>query len=426
MVRNFTNAWSARRVFTLAVLTTILAGSGQITRATVPVNPLPTPLYSFDANSCQVVGMPPDCQALFKPADILDEGPLVGPALVFVPAAHIGLGANGDVLNSLSFANSSWNPADPFTVLFSIDGDSVGAADPEPTLVAACRPFNAKDQATRGTQAGDLYMSTLEYQLAGGGPQANRQLALMPNNILVLNNYDEGGTDYKANPPGGANSNAFFLARGIAEDEVSSSAYQNGPTPASMPVTRVYFTVRPGSPSLNGLSNPQPASGANIFFVQNPMAPPHPPGTVTMFATPAQLGLNLTDIIDALVVFDLNNNGIFDGTDEVLFSLANGLAKADVFRKRAGNPLGLLVAAANLGLAAADNIDALEILPCDDPETCALDHGIRGYPEMPGCAAIGIPTTSAWGIFAFVLSVVVAGTIVLRNRGNSPVRQIDN
>lgn len=391
---------------------------------TVPVNPLPTPLYSFDSVSCQVVGTP-DCPPLFKAADILEEGPMVGPAVVFVPAANIGLGMNGDALNSMSFANAGWNPGDPFTILFSLDRDSTGLAPPDPKLLANCIPFNATDQCTRGTQAGDEYMSTLGYVLNGSFRLPNNQLALTANSVLVLNNYNEGGTDHKAMPAGAASGTAPFplLQEGITDDNVSSSAYQNGPAPASMPVQRVYYTANPNSPSLPLLSNPNPPSGAHIFFVQNPVPPPAT--VVTKFATAALLNLQVNDVIDGLVVFDFNNDGVFNGTDQVLFSLAPDSpslalipgasatgAAADVFRVRFGQPPQLFAAAGELGLGApTDNIDSLEILPCGDPFQCALNHGILGDDVVPGC-----PAVSTWGVAVFALLVLTGATIVLRRR----------
>ncbi len=406
------------RLALLALGSFITAGS--TARATVPVNPLPTPLFSYDSMSIQVTG-PPN----FKPADVLEEGPLVGPALVIVPAAGLGLNANGDALNGLSFANNSWDPTAPFTMLFSLDRTSEGLAPPDPQLFGNCLPFNAKDQCDRGTQAGDMYMSTGGFVLNGAFRRPQNSVALSMNSILVVNNYDEGGTDHKANPPGPASTTATAnrdASQGIIDDEVSSSAYQNGPMPPSMPVTRVYYTAIAGlgSPSLNMLSFPQPASKANIFYRQNPGA-----GTTSVFVSALDLGLVLTDEIDAIQVFDFNNNGVFDGADQVLFSLARESTSispptptivgtpADIFRKRAGVAgIEVFASAADFGLnPATDNIDSLEILPCPDPLTCALDHGILGDSVVGGC-----PTVSTWGLITFTLLLAAAGTLVIRRR----------
>lgn len=407
-----------------ARLTLLALGSfitvGSAARATVPVNPLPTPLFSYDAMSIQVTG-PPN----FKPADVLEEGPLVGPALVIVPAAGLGLNANGDALSGLSFANNSWDPTAPFTILFSLDRTSEGLAPPDPQLFGNCLPFNAKDQCDRGTQAGDMYMSTGGFVLNGAFRRPQNSVALSMNSVLVVNNYDEGGTDHKANPPGPASTTATAnrdASQGIIDDEVSSSAYQNGPLPPSMPVTRIYFTAipGPGSTSLNGPSFPLPPSKAHIFFNQNPGM-----SLTTRYASANELGLQISDEIDAIQVFDFNNNGIFDGADQVLFSLARDSdsisppsptivgTPADIFRKRAGVPgLEVFATPADFGLnPATDNIDSLEILPCANPFSCALDHGILGDSVVGGC-----PTVSMWGLITFTLLLAAAGTLVIRRR----------
>ena len=397
--------------------------------ATVPVNPLPTPLFSFDAQSIQVTGpLDPPLVVFIKAGDVLDEGPIANPqASVVVPANALGLNMPGDALNGLSFANQLHNPATPFVLMFSLDRNSIGVAPPDPQLFSNCLPFNATDQCTRGTQAGDMYMSTLNYTLAGSNRSSN-QLVLTMNSLLVVNNYDEGGTDHKAMPTGAASSgfpiNARAAASGGPVDNVSSSAYQNGPNPPTLPVLRIYFTADPNSPSLLALSNPQPPSGANIFFNQQPgMA------LTTRFATAAALTLANADAIDALVVFDFNNDGLFNGTDEVLISLALGSpslltilgaspvgASADVYRKRAGLPaIQVFATAAEFGLGAApDNIDSLEILPCADPFTCALDRGILGDSVVGGC-----PTVSTWGLLVLTLLVAATGTILIRRKGKS-------
>jgi hypothetical protein len=97
------------------------------------------------------------------------------------------------------------------------------------------------------------------------------------------------------------------------------------------------------------------------------------------------------DDIDALVVFDGNELGHFDESDQVLFSLAPGSpslatipgaslegAAADVFVVGPGQPPALFVAAADLGLGSQpDDIDALDFVLCVDPLDGAARHGIR-------------------------------------------------
>jgi hypothetical protein len=98
------------------------------------------------------------------------------------------------------------------------------------------------------------------------------------------------------------------------------------------------------------------------------------------YAAAAQLGLNLngTDDIDALVVFDYNNNQVFDGNDAILFSLVpnspaftaggayNALGPDDIlFVDLGAGTSGLHLSATALGLnpQGGDDLDALDVVP---------------------------------------------------------------
>jgi hypothetical protein len=113
---------------------------------------------------------------------------------------------------------------------------------------------------------------------------------------------------------------------------------------------------------------------------------------VTVYANHDELGLVAEDELDALIVIDSNENGVFDGADRVLFSLAPDSpsletiagasaqgAAADVFVAIPGLPPALFAAAADLGLgAAADDIDALDLYGIGQPRgSLAAQHGIR-------------------------------------------------
>jgi hypothetical protein len=103
-----------------------------------------------------------------------------------------------------------------------------------------------------------------------------------------------------------------------------------------------------------------------------------------------ELGLTTWDDIDGMVVFDSNEDGIFNGSDQVLFTLAPGSPSlgtfsgssaapaADVLSVRPGEAPVVFASAIMLGLgASSDNIDALDIYPCEEIEDCAEHHGIR-------------------------------------------------
>jgi|GEM_PF-4513585 len=95
------------------------------------------------------------------------------------------------------------------------------------------------------------------------------------------------------------------------------------------------------------------------------------------FASTTALGLSAGDDVNAVVVWDDNGNGEFDGSDQILFSLAQGSAAltsnptwsaADVFSINAGGSASLFASHTDLGLEFNDDIDALELVP-DRPKT---------------------------------------------------------
>src|SRR5262249_25221092 len=82
-------------------------------------------------------------------------------------------------------------------------------------------------------------------------------------------------------------------------------------------IPRVYFTVSRNSPSRFTLPGKSVPSGANIVFDPNIAVG----GNERLFAFAQQLGLTQQDDIDGLALWDDNDDGVFNGTDEVLFSL---------------------------------------------------------------------------------------------------------
>lgn len=341
------NLLSTRRV----VLAALVAGAA--VQAAPPVSPLPTPLFSLDATSPTITSGP------LLASDVLEApGPVVA-----IPAADLGMGADDDA-DALS-RNLTALAGGSFALLFSVDLATIGVAPPAPPLVAAGVPYNVTDQAARGHAAGDRFLSTLLFTTAGVESAARRAVDPIGHNTLANNHFNEGGTGLDLTPE----ASAADYTLGEAEDEVDGTQ-QAASTVSSHrdDSTAVYFSVTSGSPfSL---------SGAHIFY----NADPGQAGT-TMYASAGQLGLDPTDDdIDALVVFDLNGNGLFDGTDQVLFSLARGSASGaavNVFTKTVGSPRELFASPPMLGLGSEDNIDALQLLACSDGPVCAALHGVR-------------------------------------------------
>jgi len=151
--------------------------------------------------------------------------------------------------------------------------------------------------------------------------------------------------------------------------------------------------------------------------------------TTQLFASFSTLGLQQSDDIDALIVFDTDANAEFGGSDQVLFSLkpespslgtipgasAAGAA-ADVFSVTPGQSPAVFALAADFGLGhVQDNIDALSYTLQSDAEAGAIAHGIRSH---------GIPLLSGWGMVVLTLVLLLAGGVVLsRRRGKmSPAK----
>ncbi|MFQ5592030.1 MAG: hypothetical protein ACE5HE_12760 [Phycisphaerae bacterium] len=374
--------------------------------AAPPVVPLAPPYYSFDLASPTVIDGTVDADAMLE---LGPDGPRVA-----VPGSALGLGAPGDELDALSMAGAGPALTDLIVFLFSVDRATVGVAGPDAVLVGLHVPYNVTDQAAKGQAAGDQFMTTSLFTIAGGLQTNGRDITAL-NNVLIRNNYDEGGTDFGGEPPTSAKDDAG----GAPQDDVDSTT-ESPPAARVGEVVNVTFSASGESPSLQTLSMPTgvPPSGANIFFNANPL---NTPSESTLFASFADLGPQATDDIDAMIVIDGNGDGLFNDVDVILFSLtqsspslgsipgtsADGGA-ADIFVVVPGIPPAVLASAATLGLGQpTDNVDALGYLLCDDAITCAALHGIR---------AQDVPAMSRWGAAVLVLLTIVAGAVIITRR----------
>lgn len=395
---------SLRRLQCLAALSVFWCALPS--QAAPPSKPLSIPLYTFDADSPQVL----DETVGSNDVLILDAGT----PTVYIPGEDLGLDLEGDVIDALS-ANRLIGGGEVFVLLFSVDRTAVGDAPPDAELVAADVLFNALDQADRGHAASDQYLSLMLSILGSpyraGGTRAN-------NNTLVVNNYNEGGTEFGANPfipAGGRNTRA-------AQDNVNSTASQEPLRAGGARATGLYFSTTYDSPSLPALSTCGAVSGATVLYNHDPGLA----GTTT-YACYDQLGLFEGDEIDALIVVDVDTDGLFGPDDRVLFSLAPGSpslsqisgastsgAAADVFIARLGEQPALFASAAGIGLGAdEDNIDSLELQLCDDAIACAKSYGIRGH---------WIPAVRGWGLMATALLLLAAGAILINRRRAAETR----
>jgi len=369
--------------------------------AAPPLNPLNCPLYNFDAQS-------PKVQAgLFRPDDLLqcaEPDPLV----VF-SGQDLGLGQPGDAINALSNATSSFSTSQSYALLFTVDRQTVGAAPPDEFLRSRGVPFNVADQAAKGHQAGDQYMSLDVFTF--GSAIAGTIAGSGSNNSEVRNNFNEGGVSFSSDPDKSASESGTG-----DQDNVDSTSGTAVALSVAGGDQAVYYSVRSDSPSLSTL--PQ-GSGASIYRIEVGT----PGATPALFVSFVDLGLDQFDDIDAMVVVDQGVVGAFDSQDRVFFSLtpespslssipgrSSVGAAADAYVASSDGVLQVVAGAEVLGLgAASDNVVGLDLLPCVDGIACALDHGIR---------ADDVPTVSEWGLAALALMLLAAGSIVVR-RGDA-------
>lgn len=330
--------------------------------------PLPAPYFSIDAASPEA--------PLLGTASVLRKP---GPAVAF-QGAGLGLSNALDNLDALSGNRSDVPPSQQFLLMFGVDRQSVGSTPPDPALAATGRMFNVQDQAMRDQAPGDLYLGLSAFTR---GPRGTPRGS--GNNILVVNQGDTGGVDKDLSP-----TKAPIVGTPDPEQKSNSNstAYTSNPARgASRDVPSellpVYFSVSSDSPSLGALPGiPGTQSGADVFVDDDPFLG----GTEALFVSATELGLiggPLGDDIDAMIVFDNVNIGVFDpGTDEVMFSLAEGspslgpLGPADVFISQGSGVFGPFIQAGEVGLMQTDNIDCLELVATNDPATSIFNHAI--------------------------------------------------
>jgi hypothetical protein len=371
--------WDRATMLTLVAGLLFALTAAPAAMAAPPLNPLPAPDFSFDLASPSTNPLPLGPRA----ADIL----VLNGNQPAVALHGIALGAQSvnDDLDGLS-SNVGIFPGAPFLLLFSIDRQSQGAAPPAHDLMSSGTPFNAQDQAARGHAAADEFMATQLFNVFGPSPARGERTT---NNVLVRANYDEGGTDFGAIPAVDSYSNAAKSP----QDNVDAIARLTRGTGGA--IINVYFTLTAGSPSLSPLSGGTLPSGATIFFNANPqyLTP------TTIYAAWYELGLVQADDLDALIVFDTNANGHFDGSDRVLYSLTPSSPSlavipgtsaqgpgADVLIGIPGEPPLVYVPAAAFGLGSSlDNIDALDLAPCTDWLACGEQYGIRALKGDLNC-----------------------------------------
>lgn len=159
-----------------------------------------------------------------------------------------------------------------------------------------------------------------------------------------------------------------FISRGI----YNRYGYVSGGLGHDLAIDQADLGLLPGD-ELNGASDGEfgtdpiyytGSNSANIFYQS----------ISNLFASATDLNLSNLDDINALVVWDDNNDGVFNGTDQILFSLDRNSAlllsnpawsAADVFSLKYGGAITLFASHEDLGLRFEDNLDALELISGD-------------------------------------------------------------
>jgi hypothetical protein len=350
-------------------------------------------------------------EGLVNPADVLQLQD--GTPVPRLTRDQLGFGFPGDDLNGISSSTSFVAQDNTFVVLFSVTDETQGLVGPDPGLVNQNLPYNVADQAAKNQVGGDQFMSLVLVTRNGPMP-TNGVASAVDNNTLVKNNFDEGGSDFGANPETSAEDNTTDPG-----DDLDGTKPDNTNLIAGLGEA-TYYTAARNSPSLPKLSQGVPPSGATIFFVAEPGGAT---ADVQIYARFDQLGLVQEDDINALIVFDDNNDGQFNGSDQVIFSLTDGspslqtipgsngdIARANLFSITAQPGAGpvLFLSAIQLGLGTgADDLDALDVLLCNNPFACANLHAIRSG---------AIPTVSEWGVVGMALLLIVVASLVYGHR----------
>lgn len=285
----------------------------------------------------------------------VDEADLLTPGLnVQVSRTDIGLANDDDELNALSHGMDAAHGL--HILYFSVDRDAEGEElDGEPSdelQELDGYDYNVFRQADLNQQAGDIYM-TIDAAGVASYPQGNNAiqqhqnlLGMAPNILWFDDNEDE-------------------------QDNLDALSFQESDlTGDRLPDINTYVSLEQNSTTLTANS----WSAADILV--------HVPGGgLSVFASAQDMGLFADqDDIDALVLLDVNADGVLGAGDRALFSLTpgsktlddNGYSAGDIFATDFDNGHFVLYEAEDLGLLETDNVDALEVQLVPEPGTLVL------------------------------------------------------
>jgi hypothetical protein len=359
------NAFRAGVVALLAASLTTLAPRGALGQSLV-----------LDPMSASLPGIPATSGDILAPTGFVLPAP--PPPTVGITAAALGL-LPGDVIDAISYGNDG-GPGS--TLTFSVTRPSVGTPGPPNSVATEVGgvPVGIQPEA-----AGDVFI-TLDP--ACGVPLGfNIQIADGNGMALAASVCGYPG-------PGMGLAELLALPGPPLNDDLSSFDWA---LPGIWPLTGVGFSLAAGSPTLTPGTNPLLPAGAEPGdLLVSLFAPPPTPPTLFVFAGSAALGLvsggpgcapPACDDVDALSVS-------FPAGGTVTFSITPGSPSIGACGYSSADALGgvvppiapcaapFLVAGA-LGLAVADDVDALEsfvnLCPIGPPADVPFDgDGIDG------------------------------------------------
>lgn len=224
----------------------VVSGLGcALAGAAPPSSPLDLPEYSLDRASPLVL------DGTRRAGDVLERGPLR--PWIALDARGLLLFSPSDDIDALSGPHLQFGHTDALSLLFSVDRATVGVSPPDPVFIASGVPYNVRDQAQRGHAAGDTFVAADLFGRAGLlSPEQNARR----NNLLGLNNFDEGGSDLVVGPPTHAST---WLEPGTPTDRIDALAHL--PRDDRGDIAAAYFSLTASSRALDHLGG----TGGDVF-----------------------------------------------------------------------------------------------------------------------------------------------------------------
>lgn len=331
-------------------------------------DPMPPPLISLDVDSPTLALL--DLTA----ADILSAPP----PEAFVPYFILGL-MDADELNAFS-----WGPGprdgETYALLFSVERGLFAGEPPDANLASLGYIYNAFQQAELNQAASDMFMSTSLFDNNG---QVGVLLAA-PNNVLVIDGGNAGGTDFNLIP-----GDPITVDDPNPGDQDNINGFGNPPggrLASARGADIVYFTLQRDSPSLPDL--PGTASGADIYYIDLG----DPPGPPQLFASAPSLGLLPWDNISAMTVLRASDDAVgpWSPGDRVVFALdaeSPSLMEldstaSDLHIASFGQPIVLYASGHQFGLSPDARLSALTYYLTGSIFQAILHHGIKTGPVV--------------------------------------------